>query len=125
MLEGTKQDIYEGMLIKESVSDENILDYIQINKVEVWKTNNIPKYWTAIQFTSMEQSLPQKLAQVMRVDKQTGVHWFVDFKQGNIKYIVFKDTVLSYTIGNSEEKEKVVEECRKLGIPDTQMNWDE
>ena len=28
-------------------------------------------------------------------------------------------------IGNSKEKEMICEECRKLGIPDCQMNWEE
>ena len=33
---------YEGILIKESVDNEDILDYINVNKVELWKTKNYP-----------------------------------------------------------------------------------
>lgn len=35
--------IYEGLLIKESINDESILDFLSINKVEIWKTNGIPR----------------------------------------------------------------------------------
>lgn len=40
-------------------------------------------------------------------------------------YIVFKDKILKYQIGNRTEKESVCNECRKLGISDEQMNWSE
>ena len=46
-------------------------------------------------------------------------------KQGNIKIIVFNKKILRYTIGNKDEKEKVFDECRKLGIPDFQLDWEE
>ena len=52
-------------------------------------------------------------------------NWFVDFKADNTKYIVFKDLILKYRIGNQEEKQLVCERCREQGIPDYQMNWSE
>ena len=51
--------------------------------------------------------------------------WFVDFKSDNVKYIVFKNLILKYRIGNQDEKQLVCERCRELGIPDNQMNWSE
>ncbi len=50
----------------------------------------------------------------MRSDPDTGDNWFGDFKAGNEKYIVFKDRILKYRIGNQTEKENVCNECRKL-----------
>ena len=61
----------------------------------------------------------------MRSDPDTGDNWFGDFKAGNEKYIVFKDRILKYRIGNQTEKENVCDECRKLGISNEQMNWSE
>lgn len=52
-------------------------------------------------------------------------NWFVDFKNKNEKYIVFKDMILKYKIGNQAEKEYVCSECRKMGISDAEMNWPE
>ncbi len=107
---------YEGLLIKESISDEGILDLLNINKVELWKTDGIPKYWTALYFTSSATDLPHRFAQNLKRDVTTSGNWYVDFKHGNTKYIVFKDKILSYTIGNQEEKDRVMIECKNLGI---------
>ena len=49
----------------------------------------------------------------------------MDFKAGNVKYIVFKDKILKYQIGNQAERDDVCVECRKMGILDNQMNWSE
>lgn len=65
------------------------------------------------------------MSEIMISDVNRGGNWFVDFKSGNIKYIVFKDKVLKYEIGNKIEKIQVCEECRKLGITDEQMSWTE
>jgi len=54
-----------------------------------------------------------------------GLNWFVDFKAGNEKYIVFKDKILKYHIGNQAEKDYVCNECRKMGISDNEMKWSE
>ena len=51
-------------------------------------------------------------------------NWFVDFKRGNQKCIVFRGKILSYTVDNSKEKEAVCAECRKMGA-DTKMRWGE
>ncbi|MGB4660901.1 MAG: helix-turn-helix domain-containing protein [Mobilitalea sp.] len=119
------QDIlYQGLIIKESIKDELILDYIAIEKVELWKTDWKPKYWTALYFTSKQIDFPVLLSKAFVSSEEYG-NWFVDMKKDNIKIIVFKDKVLQYEIGNAEEKEKVCQECRRLGIPDKQMDWEE
>lgn len=114
----SNNNYYEGLLIKESISDENILDLLNVNKIELWKTEGYPRYWTAIYFTSSDIDLPNKFSKVMISDKNFGGNWYVDFKHNNTKYIVFKDKVLKYEIGNISEKEKVEIECKKLGILD-------
>lgn len=116
--ENNSTGYFEGLLIKESISDESILDILNINKVELWKTETIPKYWTALYFTSSDIDLPNKFSKVLISDENYGGNWYVDFKHENTKYIVFKNKILSYQIGNELEKEKVSEECRKKGILD-------
>lgn len=122
--ESNEPAVYQGVIIKESINDENILDFISINKVEVWITNDKPKYWTVLFYTSNQKDFPELLSKVIISDDKVG-NWFADMKSGNIKIIVFKDKVLKYQIGNAAEKKLVCEECRKLGIPDSQMNWEE
>ena len=120
-----KQELYEGILIKESIMDDSIIDCLNIHKIELWHTGGKPKYWTALFFTSGRKDFPEQLSKVMLSVPDEGENWFVDFKAGNEKYIVFQDKILKYQIGNQAEKDRVRMECRKLGISDEQMNWPE
>ena len=120
-----KQELYEGILIKESIVDDSIIDCLHIHKIELWNTGGKPKYWTALFFTSDRKDFPEQISKVMLSNPDTNENWFVDFKAGNKKYIVFKDRVLKYQIGNQTEKESVCDACRELGITKEQMNWPE
>ena len=120
-----KPELYEGILIKESIADDSIIDCLKIHKIELWDTGGKPKYWTVLFFTCDKRDFPEQISKVMLSDSATNGNWFVDFKAGNEKYIVFKDRILKYQIGNQAEKEHVCNECRKLGISDGQMNWPE
>jgi transcriptional regulator with XRE-family HTH domain len=122
--ENNANGVYDGIIIKESIADELILNHVSINKVEIWNTNGTPKYWTAIYFTSSRLDFPEQVSKAVISNKGEG-NWFVDMKSGNTKFIIFRNKVLKYVIGNSEEKDMVCEECRKLGIPNNQMNWEE
>ena len=120
-----KRELYEGVLIKESIADDSIIDCLHIHKIELWNTDGNPKYWTVLFFTCDKRDFPERISKVMLSDPDTNGNWFVDFKAGNEKYIVFKDRILKYRIGNQDEKESVCNECRKLGISNEQMNWPE
>lgn len=120
-----KPEIYEGILIKESVTDDAIIDFMNVHKIELWNTGGKPKYWTVLFFTSDKKDFPEQISKVMLSDPENGGNWFVDFKAGNQKYIVFKDKILKYKIGNQAEKGYVCAECRRMGISDEEMNWSE
>ena len=124
-IQGKKQAVYEGVLIKESVTDDAIIDLLNVHKIELWNTGGTPKYWTVLFFTCNNKCFPEQVAKVMGTNLNNGSNWFVDFKSGNVKYIVFKDKILKYTIGNQSEKDQICDECRKMGICDNQMNWSE
>ena len=117
-----KTDIYEGVLIKESISDENIIDLLNVHKVELWNTGGNPKYWTVLFFTCAKKDFPRYISETLIAN---GANWFVDFKCGNEKYIVFKNKILKYQIGNQTEKDFVCNECKKMGISENQMHWSE
>ena len=124
-VQGKKQEVYEGVLIKESVTDDTIIDLLNVHKIELWNTGGKPKYWTVLFFTSDKKDFPEQVSKVMGTSPDNGGNWFVDFKAGNEKYIVFKDKILKYQIGNPKEKDYVCDECRKMGITDGEMNWSE
>lgn len=120
-----KTEVYEGTLIKESTEDDSILDRMNIHKVELWNTGGKPKYWTVLKFSSAHADFPEQISKVMIADELRGGNWFVDFKAGNTKYVVFRNKVLQYHIGNAAEKAAVCAECRALGITEDEMNWTE
>ena len=120
-----KTEVYEGTLVKESIEDDSVLDLLNIHKVELWNTGGKPKYWTILYFSSAHADFPEQVSKVLIADEARGGNWFVDFKAGNLKYVVFRNKVLKYHIGDAEEKEAVCEECRKLGITEEEMNWTE
>ena len=111
--------MYEGVIIKETLTDELFLDHLTIDKVEIWKTSDVIKYWTVVFFHSDTADLPERLSHVMIPD------WFADMKAGNVKYIIFAEKVLQYNIGNREEKDKVLDYMRARGIPEEQFGWSE
>ncbi|MBO5178576.1 MAG: helix-turn-helix transcriptional regulator [Lachnospiraceae bacterium] len=120
-----KTELYEGTLVKESIEDDSVLDLLNIHKVELWNTGGKPKYWTILYFSSAHADFPEQVSKVLIADEARGGNWFVDFKAGNVKYVVFRDKVLQYHIGNAKGKAAVCEECRKLGITEDEMNWTE
>ena len=110
---------FQGALIKESLKDDTVLDFVGICGVELWQTQDTPRYWTAITFVSQRCDLPSQ------VQKSLLKGWFADMKRENRKVIVFTDEILQYEIGNLAQKQAVCEACRKKGIPQEQMNCPE
>ena len=111
--------MFEGAIIKETLTDELLLDFLTIDKVEIWKTSDTIKYWTMVFFHSDAKDLPEQLSRTI-IDG-----WFADMKASGMKYIIFKDKVLKYQIGNQEEKEQVLDYMRSVGIPEEQFGWGE
>ena len=63
-----KQELYEGILIKESIVDDSIIDCLNIHKIELWNIGGKPKYWTALFFTSDRKDFPEQISKVMLSD---------------------------------------------------------
>lgn len=116
-------NMYSGLIIKESLTDECILDSVEIKGVDIWKTDNTPKYWTAITFSSNVEEFPEKLSMALAFSSENGMIWYVDFQSKEYKYIVLKDTVLKYRHGNNEEKNSVCKRCIELGVKKEQLDW--
>ena len=111
--------MFEGAIIKETLTNELFLDFLTIDKVEIWKTSDTIKYRTMVFFHSDETDLPKRLSNTIIEG------WFADMKAEDMKYIIFKGKVLKYQIGNQEEKEQVLDYMRSVGIPEEQFGWGE
>jgi len=107
--------MYEGVIIKETLTDELLLDCLAIDKVEICRTNETIKYWTMIYFRSESFDLPRRIANAIIDD------WFVDVKSGSTKYVIFNNKILKYEIGNISEKDEVINYMCTRGIPKAQI----
>ena len=52
------------------------------------------------------KDFPEQVSKVMRTDPDNGGNWFVDFKAGNVKYIVFKDKIFERLKKDSNNKKE-------------------
>ena len=87
---------FYGVLVKEGINTEDILDEVTVYDVKLLQCNNKkPRYRTALYYTADGEDFPQKLSRVLIADPDRGGNWFADFKGGDTKYIVFRDLVLS------------------------------
>ena len=108
---------YRGMLVKEGLRSEEVLDDLQIERAEVWRTPNTPRYWTAVWFSSRAPRFPDRLSQAL------GDGWYADMRLGDTKVIALKGKVVRYRIGDAEGKARALDECRRSGVPEAQLDW--
>lgn len=117
--------LYTGVLIKESLEDEDLLDVLHIHRVELWRTQGHPRYWTALTFSCSQIDLPQRLSSALKGATGASTPWFCDFRADNTKYVVFRGHVLHYRVGDAQGRADVVRACEAMGIPAHQTNWED
>lgn len=115
--------MFKGTIIKESISDENIFSHIGIENVEIWKAVNHgadqPLFWTAIRFSALDENFPEMLSKALLF------RWYVDMNDEGSKIIVFKDQVFRYIPGDAQAKQNAIDYCKKVGVPESQIDWPE
>lgn len=113
----------KGTLIKESISNESILDMVVIENVEIWiaenRSANQPKYWTAIFFRVNDDAFINKLADVLYKG------WYVDLGDNEHKIVVLKNKVIKYKVGDAKGKAGAIKYCKKARIPESQIDWND
>ena len=74
--------MFKGLLLKESLTDESVLDVVKVTKTEVWDADNPspiqPKKWTAISFEADDEKLDTFLDKLSKSLKPKA--WFVDLQ---------------------------------------------
>ncbi len=117
----------DGLLLKESLQDLEILDRLQVTKIETWNIQNPdpnqPPLWTAVRF-EVEDSLADALAaDLSRALKPEG--WFIDAHTEDQVYVIFPGRVFKYEKGNAEMRGQAIKHGLALGIPARQLDWGE
>jgi hypothetical protein len=112
---------FEGLLIKESLKDESILDDVRVTKVETWNASD-PPVWTAMYFdgdASQADSVAEKLSQVLHSG------WYCNIATESDSYVVFPSRFFKYPRGEEQGRAEAQEYGRSLGLPEEQLDWGE
>jgi hypothetical protein len=121
---------FKGIIIEESLENKNILkdSLIRILKTEVEKVSSeydTPwlKKWTMHTVEVREDramDIAEKIAKSL--DKEHS--WYVDFRNDEYHFIIFKDKIFCVKMENKKEYEDVKKYGRKIGIPEHQLDFD-
>jgi len=118
---------FTGLVLQESLKDKKVLDLATITKTETWDVKNAegdqPKVWHAISVEGPEEDA-QNVAQVLGQSlKSPG--WYTNLSTNKEVFVVFPDKVFRYTKGNKEKRNIAIKYGKKIGIPESQLDWSE
>ena len=119
--------MFKGLLLKESLRDEGILDIVQVTKVEAWDVgerveNWQPDRWTAVSFEGDDAQADEVGEKMSRAIKPK---WYANFSTESHAYVVFADRVFKYVKGDSEARVRAQQYAISVGIPQRQVDWGE
>ena len=117
---------FKGLLIKESLENEDILDEIKITKEESWQAKNPadyqPKNWTVIFFEGEAEKASKTAVLLSSALKPK---WYASFSTENEVYVVFLNKIFKYRKGDFPKRKEIENYARSLGIPDNLLDWEE
>jgi hypothetical protein len=118
--------MFKGLLLRESLKDEGILDLLRVTKTEVWDVANAegdqPERWTAISFEG-ERDRADVVAEAM--GQAIKPEWYANFSTETHVYVVFENRVFTYSKGDAEARAEVEAHAISAGIPESQVDWPE
>ncbi len=119
---------YKGTIIEESLENKDILKDLTILKTRVEKVtenHKMPwfKQWTLHTFQIPEnqaESIARKLGKAIDSKHSS---WYVDFKNKNFHYIIFKQKIFKVRRDSEEDYAKARRYGISLGIPEYQVDF--
>lgn len=118
---------FQGVIIKESLEDESILDKIDIISTEVkqvtekYKTPWV-KQWT-LHTVEVEADYADMVAQEISKALDHVHNWYVDFKNKETHYIIFRDKVFKIDRTNVNQYDEATKYGISIGIPEYQVDF--
>jgi hypothetical protein len=117
---------FEGLLIKESLKDESVLNSFQITRTEVWNVEDEasfqPSTWTAVGFEGDES---QADAMADRLSRSLHPDWYGNIVTEQYSFVVFGGKVFKYLRGDKRGRAEAQAYGRSLGLPEKQLEWGE
>lgn len=120
---------FKGIIIEESLEKKDILKKLNIVKTEVSKVeegDSTPwlKKWTLHTIIVKEDDAMMTAEEIARaIDSKHANSWYVDFKNKEYHFIIFKKKIFVVNLERKEEYRDVIKYGLKLGIPEKQLNF--
>lgn len=118
---------FRGLIIKESLEDESVLDLVEVTKEEKWNVSKsgkfLPKKWTACYIQGDKSQIDffaEKLSQTL---KPKGCYANLGIDKDS--YVIFPNKVFKYKRGDEQKRQKAIKYGRSLEIPEHQLDWGE
>lgn len=118
--------MYTGLLLKESLLDESVLEGLRITRTETWHVENAadfqPKIWTAISIEGPDDEADDAAARLSRAIRPD---WYANLSTDAYNLVVFQDRVFKYRCGDPAGRAEAQAYARSVGIPEHQLDWGE
>jgi len=120
---------YKGVIIEESLENKEILKKVKIISTKVEQVTDKHKTPWLSRWTLHTVEIPETEAKTVAeeisksLDRAHGGSWYVDFKNPETHYIIFRNKVFSVDRKSVEEYEEVKKYGMSLGIPDYQLDF--
>lgn len=107
---------YKGIIVEESLSDNRILNDLEIIKVEISKEENPQDRWHLYTVKVSKEDI-DKLA------KNIKLKWYMHFWKGRKVIAIFKNKKFEFDYDNKSEWIPVIDYGLSLGIPKEQLDF--
>lgn len=119
--------MYHGLLLKEGLSNEAVLNDLVITKTEYWNVKNAsadqPKQWAAISFEIDETKADTVALALSHSLKPKG--WYLNMNSDDTVFVVFPEKIFKYSKGDSVKRAEAIEFGKTIEIPEKQLDWKE
>lgn len=120
---------FKGVIIKESLENNGILNKVKILKTKVEKVTSKHKTPWLEQWTLHSVEIPNEKADEIAkeisnaFDYSHGSAWYADFKNDNYHYIIYKAKIFKIDRSKPEEYRAASDYGISLGIPAYQVDF--
>lgn len=120
-------NIFKGIIIKESLENQDILQKVKIINIEieeVTEDHKTPwvKQWTLCTVEIFEDHADE-IAKELSESLDSKHNWYADFKNNFFHYIIFRNKVFKVFNSKPEGYKQAVKYGLLLGIPDYQLDF--
>ncbi len=118
---------YQGVIIKESLENEEVLRVVKIiaTKVEaVTERHKTPwiKQWT-LHTVEIPEGQAEEVAEKISRSLDSQHDWYADYKNDKTHYIIFRDKVFKIDRTSADQYQQARDYGISLGIPEYQVGF--